>query len=963
MSTQILSKICQQILTKYQPEWDEFLHDISTEIALGTPIISVSMPASLSPMLASTLPERTHRAVALIARTSATSEDVAAQWGIQHVVNDQLSEQELDGTITTTLSNTMHRLLCAVPGSYFIPYALLDVSAPSNTEYTALLLPLTLGQTYSVSQLAKKLVAMEYVRHTHAISDNGFVILGDEVRIMHPLFEHPASISFFGNTIDKITTKQNNRNKNEQALTIPPLAFPKEKRLLREVLEHIIVIGEEKDLPETSSLIITTNTEPQTIALPERLQNMQMPTIPPAKRQSARTYASPVSQERALELIGKLTPGKPAVHADHGIGIFEGLEYRNLDGADQEYIVLRYADGDTLSVPVAFAHKVSPYIGESSPALYRLGGTLWQKTKQKAQHDAIAFAKELQAINKKREQATRSPYRIDEAVEQKLITTFPYELTPDQVTTWDDIQLDMQKNIPMDRLVVGDVGFGKTELAMRAARHAAANGKQVALLAPTTLLVQQHADTFKARLSDFADSIFLISRFSSQKEIQKAKKFLSSGKPAIIIGTHAILSHAIPWQNLSLLIIDEEQRFGVGQKEHLKKMRSAIDVLSLSATPIPRTLSMALSGLRNLSVIATAPKGRKNIETKIQKVSDAIVQTTITAELERGGQIYVVASKIRSLAMIKETIQALIPHCRIAIAHAKLPDEQLGNIVHAFDTHEIDILVSSSIVENGLDLPNANTMIVWDAPHFGLAQLYQLRGRIGRRSRQGHALFLYSKQKLTDIQRQRLTALTESTRQGSGWDIARRDLELRGAGNLLGAQQSGSANAVGMYMYLDMIDEVEEQQDRADIHTLLPAFIPASYIADADERTAWYIRLSRSKTKTHLQEHLKKIEQEYGVLPIDVQNLSRMIMLEQYATIAGVTSMQTKNITPNDEDPYIRILVHAKDPLAILQKLSNIKNKNGTPARWHIREHTLSWDTAEMTPELIDQFIASLDEE
>ena len=959
MSTMSMNKLCQNILTKYQPEWEEFLHDVATELTLSTQEVALLLPENLTAMLASTLEDKIKDPLILLSPISQSH--TAEAWGIQHIITDQLTEQELDGTITTTLARSLHAFLSSTPGSYFVPEIMLDTHIPSSQEYQKSTLRLTLGQTYSISELTKKLVTAGYIRHNSKQVGAGFFILGDEVQIMHPVFEHPVSLSFFGNTIDKIIIRRNNRAKNEHSVTIPPLAFPKKTETLENALGKCVVISHSPTRLTAATTIITTSKNPD-VALPSRLQEIQMPIIPGAQKKSSKTYSSPISQERALELIGALTPGRPAVHADHGIGIFEGLEKRMLDGSEQEYIVLRYADGDTLSVPVAFAHKVSPYIGESAPALYRLGGTLWQKTKKKAQHDAAVFAKELIAINKQRELAKRSPYRIDTDIEQSLTSTFPYEMTPDQKTTWEDIQSDMQKEIPMDRLMVGDVGFGKTELAMRAARHAFANGKQVALLAPTTLLVQQHADTFKERLSDIADSIFLISRFSSQKEITKAKEIIASGKPVIIIGTHAILSNKIPWQNLSLLVIDEEQRFGVKQKEHLKKMRSTIDVLSLSATPIPRTLSMALSGLRSLSVIATAPKGRKNIETSIKKVSDSTLTQALFQELDRDGQIYIVSSKIRNLPMIKETVQALAPHARMAIAHAKLPDDKLSAIVHAFDTHEIDILVSSSIVENGLDLPNANTMIVWNALHFGLAQLYQLRGRIGRRSRQGHALFLYSQEKLTDMQRQRLTALTESTRQGSGWDIARRDLELRGAGNLLGAEQSGSASAVGMYMYLDMVDEIGEVEvQRADIHTMLPAYIPTDYISDTDTRTMWYIRLSRAKSGEQLQSYIKNIEEEFGNAPEEVRNLSRMIQLEKAATACEVTSMQTKTIKPNDEDPYVRLLVTGKDPVKILEKLSRIKNQNGTPARWHVRESTLSWDTDAITPELIDQFISSLE--
>ena len=960
MSITGLSQFCQSILTKYNPEWEEFLHDVSTELTISHQEVGILLPENLNLMLTSTLSNKNPLPIALIG--SHTDPYSAEQWGIEHIITDPLTEQELDGTISTKLSTSIHALFNNLPGSYYIPEIMLDMQFPSSTEYRANTLHLTLGQTYSITELAKTFVSAGYTRHNSKQAGSGFYIIGDEAHISHPLFAHPISISFFGNTIDKIIVRKNNRAKNEHSIAIPPLSFPQKTEKLETAFEKFVVITPQQAHFPTAITILTTSKYPD-ILLPQRLQEIQMPVIPGAASKSSKTYSSPISQERALELIGALTPGRPAVHADHGIGIFEGLEKRMIDNAEQEYIVLRYADGDTLSVPVAFAHKVSPYIGESSPALYRLGGTLWQKTKKKAQHDAAVFAKELLAINKEREKAKRSPYYIDKDIEKKLTATFPYEMTPDQAVTWQDIQTDMQKDIPMDRLMVGDVGFGKTELAMRAARHAFANGKQVALLAPTTLLVQQHADTFKERLSDIADSIFLISRFSSQKEITTAKKIISEGKPVIIIGTHAILSNKIPWQHLSLLIIDEEQKFGVKHKEHLKKMRSTIDVLSLSATPIPRTLSMALSGLRSLSVIATAPKGRKNIETSIKKVSDSALTEALFQELGRDGQIYIVSSKIRNLAMIKETVQALVPHARIAIAHAQLPDEKLSAIIHAFDTHELDILISSSIVENGLDLPNANTMIVWNAPHFGLAQLYQLRGRIGRRSRQGHALFLYSQEKLTDMQRQRLTALTESTRQGSGWDIARRDLELRGAGNLLGAEQSGSASAVGMYMYLDMVDDAGEQEvQRADIHTMLPAYIPASFIPDTDTRTMWYIRLSRAKSTEQLQNYMKNLEEEFGNIPEEVQNLSLMIQLEKSATAVGITAMQTKIIRPNDEDPYVRLLVTGKDPVKILEKLSHIKNENGSPARWQVRESTLSWDTDAITPELIQQIISSLAE-
>lgn len=830
-----------------------------------------------------------------------------------HAITHILTEQEMSAVVSTPLSRAYHALLGNMPNSSFTTTkTMLGQMVPSKRAYAASSIQINMGQRIVLSDIVSRLATIGYIRHAKDIQDDGFSVRGDTITIRHPLYSDCIKISFLGNTVEKIVIQEDRRTTLVQHSIIPPIIFPTEQQPLQEILPTYTLSG--------------------------------------------------LGRERAMELIGRLTPGKPAVHADHGIGVFEGLVQRMINGAQQEYLVLRYAEGDSISVPVPFAHKVSTYIGESAPGIYRLGGTLWSKTKHKAKEDAAAFAKELIEITKKRTAAQRTPYVIDQTIEHALNTSFGYTLTPDQKTVWEEVQQDMEQPYPMDRLVVGDVGFGKTELAIRAARHAVANGKQVAILAPTTLLVQQHVDTFKTRLPELQNSIFLLSRFTSTQDIKTAKQHLSENKPAIIIGTHAILSTSVPWKSLSLLVIDEEQRFGVQQKEQLKKYRSTVDILSLSATPIPRTLSMALSGLRSLSVIATAPQGRKDSETYVKKQTDTTLRDAITQELSRDGQVYIVAPKIRMLHMIQETVVALLPSARTAIAHAKLPDEQLSHIIREFDTGNIDILISSSIVENGLDLPNVNTMIVYNASHFGLAQLYQLRGRIGRRSRQGYAYFLYSQEKLTHLQRSRLSALTDACRLGSGWDIARHDLEMRGAGNLLGREQSGSPHEVGMQLYLDMVDGRAEQEDiRADIHIHLPAYIPPSYSEDTNERTAWYIRLSRSQTIQELHQKRNALQESYGPLPQEVHNLITIICLEIAATHAGITKITSKTISPIDEYPYVKIECVAKDPVKTLQKLSQIKNKNGSPSTWAIRDHTLSWKTDVITPGLVAQFTSVLE--
>lgn len=933
-----------QIPASLKPHWDDFLHDIEAHLSIKKDPLRLFLPHPLLPALLDSL-AKSHPARLIVQIPNNVYLPDNLSW---HLINFPLSDQEQEGIIHTPLSLAYHTLMSESLSKHVaITIKMMNGQIPDPKIYHRRIVRITRGQRIGISSLAETLVRAGYIRYAKQASRGGFFIQGDTIQIFPPNLDNPYQIEVFGPVVEKITHADGRRTYAEESIALNPAQFPKETVSCKEALRNTACIILDSPTPD--------------IQTPYEILHAKIPILLSKTSRPQKVHASPIGIERALELIGKLTPGKPAVHADHGIGIYEGLERRTIGNAEIEYIILRYAGGDSIAVPVPFAHKVSPYIGETAPAVYRLGGTLWSKTKKRAQEDAAAFAKELLELAKKRNASKRSPYVIGQELEEKLESSFPYEMTADQKTAWEDVLRDMEKDIPMDRLIIGDVGFGKTELAIRAAQHAYANGKQVAVLAPTTLLVQQHVDTFASRLPDIAESIFLLSRFTPAKDIKKAKQHLAEGKSAIVIGTHSILSHSIPWKNLSLLIVDEEQRFGVRQKEQLKKIRASVDIISLSATPIPRTLSLALSGMRKLSVIATAPKGRKDIATTVAKQDIAKIKEAIEQELSRNGQTYLVSSKIRNLAMIQEMVRAAIPSAKTAIAHAQLSDEELSGIIHAFDTKEVDVLISSSIVENGLDLPNVNTMIVWDAPHFGLAQLYQLRGRIGRRERQGHAYFLYGQERLTDPQRERLTALTEASRVGSGWDIARRDLEMRGAGNMMGREQSGSANEVGMQLYLDMVEGRAEEK-RADIRILLPAYIPSSYIEDADERTTWYVRLSRAQAISELAQRVQALQEQYGIAPQEVQNIIRMISLEILATKNGIIKIATSDIKPSDEDPYVKIEVTAQNPLPVLQKLSSIQNENGTPARWQSRENILSWNTDAITPKLIDQFITSLTE-
>lgn len=804
----------------------------------------------------------------LAARLQAISD--AAKDGLTwHAITDILSEAEVAGVISTQLTQTWHHLcLHTLHHHYLIPQTLVSsLRLPDPGVYQTQLQRYVAGQRLSLQEIVKHLAKTGYTRSRRQLDKSQFRVRGEAIDIWHPVWAGPVTITLHGPSIEKIT---------KDRLLLPPVAFPNQTMALSEAVRQ----------PEAAI-----------ISLP--------PFLFP--RQAAASLASPISQQRALELIGALELGKPAVHTDHGIGLYEGLQTKIISDLTHEYLVLQYAAGDLLYVPVEFAHKVSAFLGDRTPTIHRLGGSLWAKTKRRAQAEAADVAHELLTVAGARERARRPAYQIDPQLEQELTRSFLFTLTPDQARTWQEVQGDLTSPRPLDRLIVGDVGFGKTEIALRAAAHVMANKKQVAVLAPTTLLVQQHADIFEERLKTKID---VFSRLTP-------RRFSKVGP--IAVGTHALLSPKTKWQNLGLVIIDEEQKFGVRQKEHFKKLRAAVDVLSLSATPIPRTLAMTLSGLRDLSLIQTPPPKRRSVQTHVTVRRDELLQTAIKKELARGGQVYLVASKIKHLAAIHQHLAALVPSACLGLAHGRLPVKVLADTIHQFDTGKIDILISSNIVENGLDLPNVNTMIVWDSTNFGLADLYQLRGRIGRRARQGFAYFFYNQHELSGSQRQRLTALIEASRLGAGWSLARRDLEIRGAGNLLGKAQSGTANEVGMQLYLDLVNQavqehagkIEKPRD-TEISLPLPALLPTSYIANTAARARTYQRLARAATLADLAAHQADLEQSFGPLPEPARNLMLIIRLQHAAAARNINKIDSQKITPPGQVPFFRVTLHGK---------------------------------------------------
>jgi len=517
------------------------------------------------------------------------------------------------------------------------------------------------------------------------------------------------------------------------------------------------------------------------------------------------------SQKIFSDLRG-LKPGDYLVHLDHGVGKFVGFSSFRHSRKEEErkYYVLEYGGGDRLYVPLGLERKLTRYIGFREPKLSRLGSSLWQRTKRKIKEEAEKLARELLSLFAKKEIATRAPY-FQKEISESLNSTFKYSLTPDQIEALKDINKDMEALKPMDRLLCGDVGFGKTEVALRAAARAAENGRQVAMICPTTILATQHFQTFKERLKNLPFKVELLSRLQSKAQQKKIIKELGEGKIDIIIGTHRILGKDVIFKNLGLLIIDDEQKFGVRQKEKLRKLKPEIDILSLSATPIPRTLYMALSSLKNISLIQTPPEGRRAIKTFVLPFKKDIIKKAIEFELKRGGQIYFLHNRIETISVFKKFLEDLKTDAKIGILHGRLREKEMVKIMSEFQKGKFNLLLATTIIENGLDLPKVNTLIVDDATKLGLAQAYQIRGRIGRSYTQSYAYFLYPKGKLKGLAKKRLQALKEAQELGSGYKIALKDLEIRGAGNILGKEQTGNVNKVGLNLYCQMLSQAIER--------------------------------------------------------------------------------------------------------------------------------------------------------
>ena len=659
-------------------------------------------------------------------------------------------------------------------------------------------------------------------------------------------------------------------------------------------------------MPQPGQILLAEGTLPYGMEYPDARLAVLTEGQLIAKSAPKRKVKKSATNRQKLNAFTDLSPGDLVVHENYGIGRFVAMEQIKVDNAIKDYVKIAYHGSDTLFVPATQLDMVSKYIGGSGEdgnvKLNKIGSDAWQKTKTKARKAAKDMAGELIQLYAARKRQSGFAFAADSPWQQEFEDNFPYPETDDQLRCISEIKRDMESPTPMDRLLCGDVGFGKTEVALRAVMKAVMDGKQVAILVPTTVLAQQHYQTAVSRFRGFPVNIDVLSRFRTPTQQKKTMQNLKAGLVDIIIGTHKLLQKSVEYKDLGLLIVDEEQRFGVSHKERLKEISKGVDVLTLSATPIPRTLNMALSGIRDMSTIEIPPADRYPVQTYVVEHSNAIIDDAIRREVERGGQVYYLHNRVETIDQCAAALTKRIPGLQVAVAHGKMGEDALGDVMQAMADGEIQVLVCTTIIETGLDIPNANTLIIENADRFGLSQLHQLRGRVGRSTRHAYAYFTYRPDKaLTEIAEKRLTAIRDFAEFGSGFKIAMRDLEIRGAGNLLGAEQSGHMMSVGYDMYLRLLDEavLEERGEKpkepdctADLN--VTANVDKNYVSRGEERMDLYRRMAAIRTQEDADDLLDEMIDRYGDPPKGVLNLIDIALLRANARKVGILDIRQK---------------------------------------------------------------------
>lgn len=610
---------------------------------------------------------------------------------------------------------------------------------------------------------------------------------------------------------------------------------------------------------------------------------------------------------KPIKAFTEIKPGDFVVHENHGVGKYVGIKQMEIQGIKKDYMHIKYAGDDVLYVPVEQMSLVQRYVGSESvtPKIYKLSGNEWEKTKAKAKGAIAEMAKELIELSATRKADPGHAFAQDTPWQKQFEDSFPYAETQDQLRCIEEIKKDMEKPEAMDRLLCGDVGYGKTEVAARAMFKCAMEGKQVAVLVPTTILANQHYNTLKDRFEKFPFKVEMLSRFRTPQQQKLIIEGVKEGRIDVIIGTHRLLSEDVKFKDLGLLVIDEEQRFGVAHKEKIKQLRKNIDVLTLSATPIPRTLHMSLVGIRDMSVIEEPPQERIPVQTYVMEEDDFIIREAIERETGRGGQVFIIYNKVKGIQRLANRIQSLVPDKRVIVGHGQMSEHHLEEVMMEFINGEADVLISTTIIETGIDIPNANTEIIMDADKFGLSQLYQLRGRVGRSTKLAYAYLMHKREKiLTEVAEKRLRAIKEFTEFGAGFKIAMRDLEIRGAGNLLGTEQHGHMISVGYELYCKMVDEavaalkgeiIKDEREEVVFDVKVPAFIPETYIKDEISKLNLYKQIASVETIDEGRELIEEIEDRFGNIPEEVKNLVDVAVARTFAEELGIKKIQEKN--------------------------------------------------------------------
>jgi len=669
-----------------------------------------------------------------------------------------------------------------------------------------------------------------------------------------------------------------------------------------------------------------------------------------------------------ISTFSELSPGDYVVHENHGIGKYMGLEPLSVQGQQKDYLLIQYADDDKLYVPTEQIHLVQKYIGGegADPGLYRLGGNRWQQVKERVRSSVQELAVDLIELYAARETMEGYAFSEDTEWQQEFEDAFPFEETRDQKKAIADVKEDMESPHPMDRLLCGDVGYGKTEVAIRAAFKAAVDGRQTAVLVPTTILAQQHYNTFRERIDDFPINVAMLSRFRTPSQQKVIMDKVKKGGVDIVIGTHRLLSEDVEFKDLGLLVIDEEQRFGVSHKEKLKDMKKNIDVLTMTATPIPRTLHMALTGVRDMSVIETPPENRYPIRTYVKERDENLIRDAIRRELAREGQVYYVHNRVEDIKEQARMIRQEVPEASVAVAHGQMPENHLEKLMLDFYNREYDVLVCTTIIENGLDIANVNSIIINRADKMGLAQLYQLRGRVGRTDRIAYAYLLHNEEEvLSEAAEKRLRAIREFTELGSGFKIAMRDMEIRGAGNILGPEQSGHIASVGYSLYCKLLDRAvkelkgEEEKEEVDVEVNLDidAYIPDEYIADSPQKVDIYKRLMKASSEEEIVEIAGEMDDRFGPLPEEVQNLLTISRIKMRASLLNVDLVQEREdrITCYFVDQEN---VDSQAVMKLARKYSRgIKIKSGRKPRLSVRKQGETEDDIQRLIQVFDDFL------